>query len=80
MHNQNGRCFTPRHPLMVFLSLLLLLVATPVARAHPKGIYDSQQQAQQRAKELGCEGTHQNQGKWMPCSDEAALHHHLRHH
>jgi hypothetical protein len=62
------------------LLALALFVAAPVAQAHPKGLYDSQQQAEQRAKELGCEGIHQNQGKWMPCSNEAALHQHLRHH
>lgn len=59
----------------------LALAAMPLAsHAHPKGLYDNQQQAEQRAKELGCTGTHQNSGKWMPCSDEATLHHHLRHH
>ena len=59
----------------------LALMAMPLAsNAHPRGLYDTQQQAEQRAKELGCTGTHQNSGKWMPCSDEATLHHHLRHH
>ena len=68
------------------LSSRLILLALAVAAAplaghtHPKGLYDNQQQAEQRAKELGCTGTHQNSGKWMPCSDEATLHHHLRHH
>ncbi|MCP9806548.1 DUF3721 domain-containing protein [Cyanobium sp. T1B-Tous] len=61
--------------------LALAVAAAPLAgHAHPKGLYDNQQQAEQRAKELGCTGTHQNSGKWMPCSDEATLHHHLRHH
>ena len=41
---------------------------------------NTQQQAEQRAKELGCTGTHQNSGKWMPCRNEATLHQHLRHH
>lgn len=59
----------------------LAMAALPLAsRAHPKGLHDTQQQAEQRAKELGCTGTHQNSGKWMPCSDEANLHQHLRHH
>ncbi|MCP9943344.1 DUF3721 domain-containing protein [Cyanobium sp. ATX 6E8] len=61
--------------------LVLAVVAAPVGgHAHPKGLYDSQEQAEQRAKELGCEGTHRNNDKWMPCSNEAALHQHLRHH
>ena len=61
--------------------IALALAATPLSiHAHPKGLYDTQQQAEQRAKELGCTGTHQNSGKWMPCSTEATLHQHLRHH
>ena len=60
---------------------LALAAATPLAsHAHPKGLYDNQQQAEQRSKELGCTGTHRNSGKWMPCSNEATLHQHLRHH
>jgi hypothetical protein len=31
-------------------------------------------------KELGVTGTHQNSGTGMPCSNEATLHLHLRHH
>ena len=61
--------------------IALALAATPLSsHAHPKGLYDTQQQAEQRAKELGCTGTHQNSGKWMPCSNEATLHQQLRHH
>ena len=60
---------------------LALAAAAPLAgNAHPKGLFDSQQEAEQRAKELGCTGIHQNSGKWMPCSNEATLHQHLRHH
>ena len=51
-----------------------------VSQAHSKGLYETQQLAEQRAKELGCTGAHQNSGKWMPCSNEATLHQHLRHH
>jgi hypothetical protein len=61
--------------------IALSLAALPLAsHAHPKGLHDTQQQAEQRAKELGCTGTHQNSGKWMPCSNEATLHQQLRHH
>jgi hypothetical protein len=61
--------------------IALALAAAPLASfAHPKGLYDTQQQAEQRARELGCSGTHENNGKWMPCSNEATLHQHLRHH
>ena len=37
-----------------------------------------QAEAEQRAKQLGCKGVHQNNGQWMPCSDEAMLHKELR--
>ena len=46
--------------------------------AHPKGLYKTQAEAEQRAKELGCKGTHQNNGLWMPCSGEAMLHKEMR--
>ncbi len=65
-------------------SIVLIALAwaiVPLAsHAHPRGLYDTQQQAAQRARELGCEGTHLNNGKWMPCSNEAVLHQYLRHH
>lgn len=60
--------------------LLLAAVVAPVAgHAHPRGLYDTQQEAAQRARELGCEGTHLNRDKWMPCRNEAELHRYLRH-
>ncbi|MFU8886483.1 MAG: DUF3721 domain-containing protein [Cyanobacteriota bacterium] len=65
--------------LLVVIALAVM-AAAPASHAHPRGLYDSQQQAEQRAKDLGCDGTHLNNGKWMPCRDEAALHQHLRHH
>ena len=48
------------------------------ALAHAKGLYKTQAEAEKRAKELGCKGTHQNNGLWMPCSHEAMLHQELR--
>lgn len=48
------------------------------ALAHAKGLYKTQAEAEQRARELGCKGTHQNNGLWMPCSGEAMLHQELR--
>ena len=59
------------------ISALLLLSAGP-AFAHNKGLYASQAEAEQRAQQLGCHGTHQNEGRWMPCADEQHMHHHLR--
>ena len=48
------------------------------AQAHSKGIYQSEAEAKQRATELGCDSVHQNNRRWMPCSDEAELHRMLR--
>jgi hypothetical protein len=71
--------FTSMAPARALIALAL--AAAPLAsHAHPKGLYDTQPQAEKRAQELGCSGTHQNGGKWMPCRNEADLHRHLRHH
>lgn len=62
----------------------LVLLATALAglavsvQAHSTGIYKSEAEAKQRATELGCDSVHQNNGRWMPCSDEAELHRMLR--
>lgn len=64
---------------LISVFALAVMSAPAAAGAHPKGLYDSRQQAEQRAQELGCQGTHQNNGKWMPCADEAAMHQHQRH-
>ena len=69
-------------PLMQRFGLLLLLVtsafSTDLVSAHSTGIYASEAEAQERAKQLGCDSVHQNNGRWMPCSDEAELHRMLR--
>ena len=46
--------------------------------SHSKGIYQSKADAEKRAREIGCKSVHQNNGKWMPCADEQALHRQLR--
>ena len=48
------------------------------AKAHSTGIYKSEAEAQERAKQLGCDSVHQNNGRWMPCANERELHQHLR--
>jgi len=63
--------------LALLVVLVVLVEAMPVG-AHNKGIYNTQAEAEQRARELGCRGTHQNNGLWMPCSDERHLHRELR--
>ena len=67
-------------PCLSFSLLLLgvLSVAPLSSQAHSTGIYKSEAEAKQRATELGCDSVHQNNGRWMPCSDEAELHRMLR--
>lgn len=61
------------------LILLGCLLALPNgAMAHAKGLYKTQAEAQKRANELGCQGTHQNNGLWMPCANEEILHREMR--
>ncbi len=38
----------------------------------------SEEEAENRSLELGCEGIHKNQDKWMPCKNEKELHIYLR--
>lgn len=58
--------------------LLGLALEGSRAEAHGQGLYKTKAEAELRAQQLGCQGTHQNNGLWMPCSDEAQLHHALR--
>ena len=46
--------------------------------AHMRGIFLSEEQAEKRSLELGCEGIHKNQDRWMPCKNEKELHIFLR--
>ena len=46
--------------------------------AHMRGTFSSEQDAKNRSLELGCEGVHKNQDKWMPCKNEKELHIYLR--
>ena len=55
----------------------LLVNQTPVI-AHGKGLYATEAEAQQRAAEIGCNSVHENNGRWMPCTDERELHQQLR--
>ena len=48
------------------------------SHAHMRGTFLSEEEAEKRSLELGCEGIHKNQGKWMPCKNEKELHIYLR--
>ena len=55
----------------------LLANQTP-GMAHGKGLYATEAKARQRAAEIGCSSIHENNGRWMPCTDERELHQQLR--
>ena len=46
--------------------------------AHMRGTFISEEEAEKRSLELGCEGIHKNQNKWLPCKSEKELHKYLR--
>ena len=60
------------------LGVLPLLVDQTPALGHGKGLYATEAEAQQQGAEIGCASVHENNGRWMPCSDERELHRQLR--
>ena len=44
------------------------------AQAHMRGMYATKAEAEKRAAELKCKGTHAMGAMWMPCANERALH------
>ena len=63
--------------LFIFLFFLSLNLNIYL-HAHLKGTFLFEEDAEKRALELGCEGIHKNQDKWMPCKNEKELHIYLR--
>ena len=60
------------------LGVFALLVNQTRGLAHAKGLYATEAEARQRAAEIGCSSVHENNGRWMPCTDERELHQQLR--
>ena len=60
------------------LSLIALFLSSTPGLTHGKGLYTTEAEAQQRAEQLGCSSTHQNNNRWMPCANERELHQQLR--
>ena len=60
------------------IGISALLLAGRPSRAHSRGVYNTEAEAQIRAQQIGCKMVHQNNGKWMPCADERELHRQLR--
>ncbi len=48
------------------------------SHAHMRGEFLSEEDAVNKSLELGCEGIHKNQDKWLPCKNEKELHRFLR--
>ena len=71
------------HIFLRNLKFFIFLVFLPLnlniySHAHMRGTFLSEEEAENRSLELGCEGTHKNQDKWMPCKNEEELHLYLR--
>ena len=63
----------------IFIFLLFLsLNFNNYSLAHMRGTFIYEEDAEKRSLELGCEGIHKNQDKWMPCKNEKELHFYLR--
>ena len=62
---------------LIFL-FLLSLNFNSYCLAHTRGTFISKEDAEERSLELGCEGIHKNQDRWMPCKNEKELHIYLR--
>ena len=66
----------------IFKFFIFLFLISPnvesYSHAHMRGTFLSEEGAEKRSLELGCEGIHKNQDKWMPCKNEKELHIYLR--
>ena len=66
------------HLFALFALLGTTFLHSGWAQAHSRGMYDNETEAMIRAQQIGCTTVHQNNGRWMPCSDERELHQQLR--
>ena len=58
--------------------VMALLVNPTPGMTHSKGLYATEAEARQQAAEIGCSSVHENNERWMPCTDERELHQQLR--
>ena len=58
--------------------VLALWVNPTPGMTHSKGLYATEAEARQRATEIGCSSVHENNDRWMPCTDEGELHQQMR--
>ena len=65
--------------LKIFIYLIFLFLNfNYYSYSHMRGEFLSEQDAENKSLELGCEGIHKNQDKWLPCKNEKELHRFLR--
>jgi len=64
--------------LLVIGTFAIALNFNSYSHAHMRGTFLSEEDAENRSLELGCEGIHKNQDKWMPCKNEKELHIYMR--
>ena len=69
--------FLGNFKLFIFL-FSLSLNFNSYSLAHMRGTFLSEEDAENISLELGCEGIHKNQNKWLPCKSEKELHKYLR--
>ena len=69
--------FLRNFKFLIFLFSLSLNLNS-YSHAHMRGTFLSEEEAEKRSLELGCEGIHKNQDKWMPCNNDKELHIYLR--
>ena len=60
------------------ITITLIKNFNSYSHAHMRGTFLSEEEAENRSLELGCEGIHKNQDKWMPCKNEKEFHIYLR--
>ena len=63
---------------IIIFFFFLFLNYNLYSHAHMRGTYSTEKDAEKKSLELGCEGIHKNQDKWLPCENEKALHKYLR--
>jgi len=62
----------------LFFLFFLSLNFNSYSHAHMRGRFISEEDAENRSLELGCEGIHKNQDKWMKKKKKKELHIYLR--
>ena len=64
--------------LKISTIIIFLLFTYPTKmNSHYKGIYKTEEEAQLKAEEIGCNGAFQIGDLWMPCMNEKELHQYL---